>query len=521
MTGGRQGSASLSPISRPTRFEVLEGQAETVLRDLPAASVQMCVTSPPYFGQRDYDVEGQIGLEQTPAEYVARLVAVFDEVRRVLRPDGTLWLNLGDSYANDAKWGGATGGKNNAALHGNTGVGRGRRDTGLPAKSLIGMPWRVAFALQDAGWVLRKDIIWHKPNPTPESVRDRPTSSHEYVFLFAPDPLYHYDEHGWREKSVADHDQGNGFKRPQQIGHAGRGARGSDVGWTMTDTRNARDVWSIQTVPFPDTHFAVFPPELPRRCILLGSSPRACPDCGGPWVRMLEREDRGWDGSRYGERALAATGGATNGGTARSTLGSSNGKLTGQMRTVGWRPSCTCHAPASVRPRDLEIIYSPRSDEDGEPDPSLLVGRAGLARPRAEDAGVVAMTRWEQRHLAAQLVASPHRAAMAEEAGAAAFAHYRRTDRIGARAIRPQLLELWRDRGWLVDVPPIPPAWWRDDDAGRCVVLDPFAGSGTTGRVALDEGRDFIGIELSPVFAEMSRRRVREIAAAPRFELLA
>jgi hypothetical protein len=130
------------------------------------------------------------------------------------------------------------------------------------------------------------------------------------------------------------------------------------------------------------------------------------------------------------------------------------------------------------------------------------------------------MTRWEQRHLADQLAGSPHRAAMATEAGPDAFAHYLRTDRGGARAVRPALLDAWRARGWLTDVPPVPPAWWADDDAGRCLVLDPFAGSGTTGRVALDEGRDFLGIELSPRYAQMARDRVREVAAAPRFEML-
>src|SRR5690606_5966837 len=148
-----------------------------LLREFAAAGVrvQTCVTSPPYFGLRDYGVDGQIGLEPTPDEYVAQMVEVFRCVRDVLADDGTLWLNLGDSYANDGKWGGSSGGKHAAALHGNTGIGRGRRFTGAKPKDLLGIPWRVAFALQADGWYLRSDIIWHKPNPMPESVTDRPT----------------------------------------------------------------------------------------------------------------------------------------------------------------------------------------------------------------------------------------------------------------------------------------------------------------------------------------------------------
>lgn len=155
--------------------------------------VQTVVTSPPYFGLRDYGVSGQIGLESTPDAYVAQLVDVFREVRRVLKDDGTVWLNLGDSYANDAKWGGSSGGKHVAALHGNTGIGRGRQTTGLKGKDLIGIPWRVAFALQADGWYLRSDIIWSKPNPMPESVTDRPTKAHEYLFLLTKSDRYSYD----------------------------------------------------------------------------------------------------------------------------------------------------------------------------------------------------------------------------------------------------------------------------------------------------------------------------------------
>ena len=173
---------------------LLHGDCRTVLPTLPPASVQCVVTSPPYFGLRRYsDDPREIGGESTPAEYVAHMVAVFAEAWRVLADDGTLWLNLGDSYANDTKWGGRTSGKHAGGLQGTTFIGRNRRMTGLPSKSLIGIPWRVVFALQDAGWILRSDIIWHKPNSMPESVNDRPTRDHEYLFLFAKQPDYYFD----------------------------------------------------------------------------------------------------------------------------------------------------------------------------------------------------------------------------------------------------------------------------------------------------------------------------------------
>jgi DNA modification methylase len=498
---------------RPPTFDVLEGDAVEVLRGLPAGIAQTCVTSPPYFGLRDYGEDGQIGLEPTLGEYLARLADVFAEVHRVLRPDGTLWLNLGDSYADDSKWGGASGGKNASGKTGGEGFRR-RRQTGIPAKNLIGVPWRVAFALQDAGWILRKAIVWHKPNPTPEAVRDRPTSAHEYIFLFAKQRSYHYDLKGFREPSVSQTPSGNGYKREARIGHDGQGGRESDDRWQLTDSRQARDVWTIPTVPFPDAHFAVFPPELPRRCIALGTSPRACPGCGSPWRRLTERQrlldgepvTGSWEGDDTGRRIGAQ--------------GVGHWRFTTRVRTLGWHPTCSCGAPAGVRARDLEEVLSPVGQGD-DLDPSIEVGRAGLARPRNGEGATRAMTRWEQRHIAAQLAASPDRSTMRDEAGADTFAHYLRTDLSGARAPRAVLLDRWRERGWLPPAtPPVPPPWWREEDASRCLVLDPFVGSGTTGRVAIDEGRDFIGVELSPKFARMARERIRDGAAAPRLEML-
>ncbi|UII74202.1 site-specific DNA-methyltransferase [Pseudomonas sp. HN11] len=184
------------------QHRVLIGDCIESMRTLPDKSVHMCVTSPPYYGLRDYGVDGQIGLEETPAEFIGRLVEVFREVRRVLQDDGTAWVNMGDSYATDSKWGGSTGGKHVKALHGDGSIGRTRTRTGLPDKNLMGMPWRLAFVLQNDGWYLRQDIIWSKPNPMPESTKDRCTKSHEYLFLLSKSPRYYYDQNAIKEPAA-------------------------------------------------------------------------------------------------------------------------------------------------------------------------------------------------------------------------------------------------------------------------------------------------------------------------------
>ncbi len=273
-------------------FLIHEGDALAVLRTLPEASVNCCVTSPPYFGLRDYGMPGQIGLETSPAEYVCHLVEIFEEVRRVLRDDGTLWLNLGDSYANDGKWGGHTGGKHASVLHASP-IGRNKRYTGLKPKDLIGIPWRMAFALQDAGWWLRCDIIWNKPNPMPESVRDRPTKSHEYVFLLTKSQKYFYDADAIKEpgvyagpngRSKSPHAQGfarrdkveERVRQDKQRGH-GRRHAGFNERWDKMTTeeqcavmRNKRSVWTLAAFPTPEAHFATFPLELPEICLKAG-----------------------------------------------------------------------------------------------------------------------------------------------------------------------------------------------------------------------------------------------------------
>jgi len=248
---------------------ILCGDSLIELRNLPDESVNCCVTSPPYWGLRDYGVAGQLGLEKTPEEYVAHMVEVFREVRRVLRSDGTLWLNLGDSYASNTKGTGGPSDKQDS----NAGSRYEPRKLvhGLKEKDLCGIPWRVAFALQSDGWWLRQDIIWAKPNPMPESVRDRCTKAHEYIFMLTKSARYWYDAGAISEKFSGVPYQGrdNGA-----IMNGDRKDKGRTIGMT-TATRNRRTVWTIATQPYPEAHFATFPQEIPELCIKAG-----CPKGG-------------------------------------------------------------------------------------------------------------------------------------------------------------------------------------------------------------------------------------------------
>lgn len=310
------------------QHRILVGDCIEMMRTLPDKSVQTCITSPPYFGLRDYGVDGQIGLEETPAEFIARLVDVFREVRRVLRDDGTAWVNMGDSYA--GSWG----------AHGRDDMGVGvstisqrqvmasqrkakaTTHTEYKPKDLMGMPWRLAFALQDDGWYLRQDIIWHKPNPMPESTRDRCTKAHEYIFLLSKSRRYHCDMESIREPAIygatptgvgfghgfdavtkpratvptgwdtSTGDGGHGAfhkegaerarrdsfkredsKREQVIPGQNKGTHRPDRKESTWDTatRNKRSVWTVATHSFKDAHFATFPPDLIRPCVLAGA----------------------------------------------------------------------------------------------------------------------------------------------------------------------------------------------------------------------------------------------------------
>jgi DNA modification methylase len=320
----------------------LTGDALTVLKTLPDESVQCCVTSPPYWGLRDYGVEGQLGLEESPEAYVANMVAVFREVRRVLRRDGTLWLNIGDSYytqpAGNKTWGKGVGSNRHYQEEHIHPVGKRNFGEGLKPKDLVGIPWMLAFALRADGWWLRSDIIWAKPNPMPESVTDRPTKSHEQVFLLTKAARYYWDaiavaeqsqpstrergRYGWHGESIIDADGKERRAQPDPCEKMGDR-------WCAS-TRNLRSVWTIATQPFKGAHFATMSQKLAETCIKAGTSERGCcPKCGSPWERVIERFVVGYSvsprssGNRDRNDADA-------GRTKRST------------RTLGWRPTCSC-----------------------------------------------------------------------------------------------------------------------------------------------------------------------------------
>ncbi|WP_144933977.1 site-specific DNA-methyltransferase [Pseudomonas alabamensis] len=269
------------------QHRILIGDCIDMMRTLPDQSVHTCITSPPYFGLRDYGVDGQIGLEASPREFIDNLVAVFREVRRVLRDDGTAWVNMGDSYA--GSWGaqGRPQGKGQMSgrsvtsarqinahpvLQSGTGV-RGS-EMGMKPKDLMGIPWRLAFALQDDGWYLRQDIIWHKPNPMPESVRDRCTKAHEYVFLLSKSRQYYFDQASIAEDAIEPRDPGNVSpveSLPGERPTENSNIRGSLHKIGARPTRNKRSVWSVATHSFKGAHFATFPPDLVRPCVLAGA----------------------------------------------------------------------------------------------------------------------------------------------------------------------------------------------------------------------------------------------------------
>ena len=306
-------------------FEIRTGDALELLRQMPDDSVQCCITSPPYWGLRDYGVAGQMGLEASLQEYLGRMVAVFDEVLRVLRKDGTCWVNMGDCYVTRANtgtgWNSQINGKGTQIEAGK--ASRQCRKTrastgGLKQKDLVGQPWRIAFAMQNAGWFLRRDIIWQKTNPMPETVHDRPATAHEYLFLLTKSPRYHYDAkaimepvtgrthlrgHGVNAKirTVAGLDTGPGRHEtikhavsPKDVGRDNQGLKhsakfGRGPGWRsrqnasfsaaisgqVSDRRNRRSVWTIPCMPFKGAHFATFPERLVEPCILAG-----CPEGG-------------------------------------------------------------------------------------------------------------------------------------------------------------------------------------------------------------------------------------------------
>lgn len=399
-------------------WRILQGDVREVLRSLPADSVHTCVTSPPYWGLRSYLPDGdplkrfELGLERTPEEYVAHMVEVFREVRRVLRPDGTLWLNLGDCYCSappgnerpdhlggklletrgrqkEARsrgdrrphWNGRGeeqvsertrerrdprhAGKHTGMVAGGEMVQPNRRALpGLKPKDLVGIPWRVAFALQADGWWLRQEIIWAKPNPMPEAVLDRPTRAHEQIFLLTKSGRYFYDRHAIMEPVTGGaHPRGEGANpKAVSAGEDGRAGRAEGPrskqnasfsaaisGPQLVAERNRRSVWTITTKPFPGAHFATFPPDLVEPCILAGTSEAGCcGSCGAPAERVLGERVEGLKGEASGNSARQHRGAA--GGVPedlhRGHQGFGIPYEPGAQPTIGWRPSCACGGAA-------------------------------------------------------------------------------------------------------------------------------------------------------------------------------
>lgn len=341
---------------------LLHGDALTRLRDLPNERVQCVIISPPYWGLRDYGVDGQIGLEPTPEEYVLKLVEVFREVRRVLRSDGTAWVNLGDTYF--GSWGNYGGqnrghGSQREIVNGSAvpnpaydGLEDFRPPSTCPhptlkSKDLACIPWRFATAMQADGWWLRSDVIWSKPNPMPESVTDRPTKSHEYVFLLAKSDRYFYDAEAIKEIAVGG-SPGNTSHKGQTAFENGNVFMRTKAGLTEMVAfarHNKRSVWTIPVEAFSEAHFATFPTKLVEPCILAGTSERGCcVQCGAPWIRLVKRSVGFQSGS-------GKSGNEPNGkyaGSIQAESGDYDIRLGPVVttETLGWQPSCQCNAEA-------------------------------------------------------------------------------------------------------------------------------------------------------------------------------
>ena len=351
---------------------ILEGDCRETLKTLPAESVHCVVTSPPYFGLRDYGCDGQIGLEASPAEFVSEMVNVFREIRRVLRDDGTVWLNLGDSYA--GSWGAQGRPQGNGEMSGRsvasarqiashprfTGkTGTRGAEIGLKPKDLMGIPWRVAFALQADGWWLRQDNIWNKPNPMPESVTDRFCKSHEYVFLLTKSADYFFDYIAAQEPvSGTAHSRGNGINPKAAANSEGCRQNESFSGAIngMVEKRNKRSVWTVSTQPYKGAHFATFPPDLIRPCIMAGTSEHGCcPECGSPWERVIEsvrvatrpgkntkvKVPSGWDTNTGSHGSIHKEGRRSS-----DEVGNRDPERhVTTTKTIGWQPTCECGLP--------------------------------------------------------------------------------------------------------------------------------------------------------------------------------
>ena len=345
-----------------TRPRLINGDVRQSLGKLESESVQCVVTSPPYWGLRDYGSEDQLGLEETPEQYIDNMVEVFREVKRVLRKDGTLWLNLGDSYA-----GGGRAGKNPEYKAKHTNFGKvqdmstytepSKIPKGLKPKDLVGIPWRVALALQADGWWLRNDIIWSKPNPMPEPVKDRLTKSHEYIFLLTKSKSYYYDHEAIKEPYSE-----SSIERINQVTFESQTGGDKDYGKVSVHSkntnsirgtlekfkenlgsgRNRRSVWDITVKSYPGAHFATFPEEIPELCIKAGTSEGGCClECGMPYNRIVERGEKvsSEDYKGEGKKDYASALAENPSDVKRRTLESMR-----QVIYKGWKASCKCNA---------------------------------------------------------------------------------------------------------------------------------------------------------------------------------
>lgn len=340
-------------------IEILQGDCLKILGEIPEKSIHCCVTSPPYWGLRDYGVDGQLGLEAVPdclgwatgdpcgVCYVCRLVDVFRAVWRVLRPDGTLWLNLGDSSIGSRCGGQGPGGQlaGRAAARSRANITPEKRGPGLKPKDLAGIPWRVALALQRDGWYLRSDIIWEKPTPMPEAVYDRPSRSHEYIFLLSKIRRpYFYDYAAVLERASSNsHGRGTGV-HPKAI-NADENVRGNpSYAAAITDimtVRNKRDVWRVYSAPYKEAHFATFPPALVEPCIKAGTSAAGvCADCGAPIQRLIEKREVTDGRPKPSERRKVP-------GAVKDNWSSPGGGRCLEVATIGWEPGCDCGAPST------------------------------------------------------------------------------------------------------------------------------------------------------------------------------
>jgi DNA modification methylase len=390
-----------------SQITIHQGHTLDTLQRLPPDSIHCVVTSPPYWGLRDYGLEplvwggepgcahewgeqirtswansvpgqnnqpikntaaghwkpkitapfcrrcgawlGSLGLEPTPELYLEHLVAIFREVRRVLRPDGTLWLNMGDSYNGS---GGAGGDYGPGGLKEGQPKFPGRKFPHLKPKDLCGIPWRLALALQADGWWLRSDIIWSKPNPMPASVTDRPTTSHEYIFLLTKSAKYFYDQEAVKEQSTGQQGAAANFQRETKEhllpGQNAKQHRTNRQPTADNGSRNLRTVWEIATEPFPEAHFATFPQRLVERCLKAGTSAKGCcPQCGAPWRRVVEKSGgstgKDWNTHNRGNNDLI--------------IGNTKNKKTTdgiyQVQTIGWQPTCKCLVAQASPPANL------------------------------------------------------------------------------------------------------------------------------------------------------------------------